>query len=459
MKMMDSWKRTALCAVLLTLAGTGLAQATTKDGKVDQQLLGTAANQQFGSLLNAQGDFNHDGIPDLVVGSPAGTDMRGAVDIFYGKTKGLAQQAAFHYEGPMAWAQVGSSPVVADVNGDGYPDLIVGASNYSGAQQYSGGVLVFFGKEHGISAEPKQILEGPSTNSFFGFRIRSLGDFNHDGYDDIAVGAMGANGSLGQIYIFKGGPKGLKKKPVTTLAGAAPWIYFGQMFDVGDVNGDGIADIIVGASSPTGGIPGMSWIYHGTPTGYANRDETLFAPVALDDTAMFGSNVTFLGDVDGDGFGDLAVGAPRYADGTSSGMVSVFYGSATGPSGSARTQTITAGSDKLLFMGDNLLGQRDFNGDGYMDLVVGTSNFARPNDQTQPFPGAIWIYRGGANGLDTSRIYKLNGTKDTRDEFGMSLEVGDVNGDGAPDLLTGSGVYSDTISQQGVVRVIFGVPK
>ncbi|WP_022980028.1 FG-GAP-like repeat-containing protein [Ideonella sp. B508-1] len=457
---LDVNKAGRVALALAMLAAAGGAQASMLTHQPDWVQEGTVADAQFGGVINAQGDFNKDGFKDLLVSSSAsqGT-QRGAIELFYGSRKGPAKTAAWRYEGTMDWSQVGSSPVVADVNGDGWPDLVVGAYNQSGAVPYNGAVLVFLGSAKGLPATPSQVLEGPSSNSFFGWKIRALGDFNHDGYADIAVSAMGANGNLGTISIYKGSASGLAPTPVSTLTGAAPWTYFGRIFEVGDTNGDGIPDILVGAVSPVGGIPGMAWIYRGSTSGYANTQaETLLSPVELADLDGFGESVAVLGDVDGDGYPDVAVAAPSYRKNfKNSGLIAVFYGSANGIAASGRTQILEANSTKMLYLGMTMLGGRDVDGDGRPDLVVGTADVARPADPTEPFPGGIWIYHGSPTGLDTTNIYKVYGKKDSRDEVGINLEVSDVTGDGVMDLITGSSLYTDTLEYQGVARIYRGV--
>lgn len=415
-----------------------------------------------GGALNAQVDINRDGYLDLISTSP-GTNHRGVVEIRYGSSKGFKQKADFRYEGPMDWAQVGSSPMAMDVNGDGWPDLVIGAYSYSGAKQYAGAILVFFGGPNGFPATPSQVIEGPEENSFFGFTMRSLGDFNRDGYADIAVSAATGGDTQGKIFVYAGSPSGLVLKPESTLAyPMLSWWYFGRTFDTGDLNGDGIFDIVVGAPTAYGqGRPGLVFVYKGAAGGYVNSaNQTLVAPDYLTPGDGFGSSVAVLGDVDGDGFADLAISAPNYlpagssGDTVSPGRIFVYYGAAGGFNASGRTQILAAPDpDGFGFFGEVMLGQRDFNGDGFADLIVGASLRQRGLQGTGPFPGFVWIYTGGPAGF-TKAPYKRSGAAGSVDGLGAILDAADVTGDGQMDIITANPVAPT--NDQGLLRVFRG---
>ncbi len=414
-----------------------------------------------GGPLNVQTDINRDGRRDLISTSP-GVNHRGVVEVRYGSSSGFKKKADFRYVGPMDWAQVGSSPMAVDVNGDGWPDLVVGAYSYSGAKQYAGAILVFFGGPNGFSPTPSQIIEGPEENSFFGFTAHPLGDFNHDGYADIAVSASTDGGTHGTIYVYTGSPKGLVLKPESTLSAMGlPWFEFGRVFDTGATTTSGIADIAVGVpTSISEGRPGLVFVYKGAPSGYSNQPaEVVAAPDFLGPLDEFGSSVSILGDVDGDGFPDIAVSAPGYVannsgDTVSSGAIFVYYGSASGFVASGRRQEIEApNADAFSFFGEVMLGQRDFNHDGHADLLVGASLRQRGLTGTGPFPGFLWLYTGGPGGF-TRTPYKRSGAPGSVDGLGAIFDVADVTGDGQMDVITANPVAPS--DPQGLLRVFRG---
>ncbi len=416
-----------------------------------------------GGPLSAQVDINRDGYKDLISTAP-GVNHRGVVEVRYGSSKGFKQKADFHYEGPMDWAQVGSSPMALDVNGDGWPDLIVGAYSYSGARQYAGAILVFFGGPNGFSQTPSQIIEGPEENSYFGFTMKSLGDFNRDGYADLAVSADTDGDTQGRIYVYTGSPSGLVLKSDSTLAyPGLSWWYFGRAFDTGDTNGDGIFDVLVGAPTAAGqGRPGLAFLFRGKATGYTNKyDELMVAPNEVAGADQWGLAVSILGDVDGDGFADIAISAPNYlpadsnsGDVVSPGRIFVYYGSAAGFNASGRTQVIGApNADAFAFFGEVMLGQRDFNGDGYADLLVGASMRQRGLMGDQPFPGFLWVYTGGPGGF-TKAPYKRSGAPGSVDGLGAIFDAADVTGDGQMDIITAN--PAAPTNSQGLLRVFRG---
>jgi uncharacterized repeat protein (TIGR01451 family) len=194
-----------------------------------------------------------------------------------------------------------------DVNGDGYADIIVGADWYS---LEIGRAYVYHGGAGGLSGTPALTLTGEAANSFFGSAVETAGDLNRDGFADVIIGAYGHNSNTGRVYVYHGRLGGLSATPAVTLSGEAVGDYFGAAVGTaGDVNGDGYADVIVGAGghrSETGRV----YLYYGGPGGLSVPAAYTFDGEAI--RIGFGYAVGTAGDANGDGYADLIVGAPRY---------------------------------------------------------------------------------------------------------------------------------------------------
>ena len=139
--------------------------------------------------------------------------------------------------------------------------------------------------------------------------MATAGDVNGDGYADVVVGARGYSSSTGRAYVYLGGPGGLATTAATTLTGEATSDYFGcSVATAGDVNGDGYADVVVGARGYSGqhraGVRVSGW---GGASGLATTAATTLTGEAAND--FFGSSVATAGDVNGDGYADVVVGA------------------------------------------------------------------------------------------------------------------------------------------------------
>ena len=142
-----------------------------------------------------------------------------------------------------------------DVNGDGYADVVVGAYGYSSD---TGRAYVYLGGASGLATTAATTLTGEATGNDFGDSVATAGDVNGDGYADVVVGAYGYSSGTGRAYVYLGGASGLATTAATTWTGEATDNYFGySVATAGDVNGDGYADVVVGAS----------WLQHVTPGG------------------------------------------------------------------------------------------------------------------------------------------------------------------------------------------------
>ncbi len=313
-----------------------------------------------------------------------------------------------------------------DADGDGYADVMV-AAHGEGADDGSGHVYYFRGGSSGIATTPTSTLSCPSSKaSGFGWALSSAGDVNGDGYADAIVGSWGAYAlcsgpsqghTTDQAYLYLGGPSGLGSTAAVTLEGPNPnapccgtqcSFFGGATAAAGDVNGDGYADVLVG----TGNVA-KTYLYYGASSGVDPKPVVLAGgfPTSWSQTVM---KTAGIGDVNGDGYADIAVGSDAAGLETA-----VYMGSAKG---------IVATPIKLSIAGDFRTPQSvvggDVNGDGYSDLLAYNPTGGNLGGKF------IYLYAGSAAGIATTP------TKTTGFPRTVSIPycaVSDVNGDGFAD--------------------------
>ncbi len=257
---------------------------------------GTPLPFAYGYSGGTAGDVNADGYGDLVVGS-----LGGSAYVYLGGPTGIGTTPA-----PLGAATAlaaGTAFGSADVNGDAWPDLVVGSSEVNGRDGAAG---VYFGTPAGLSATWVPLSGPPAGNQAgFGSTI-GVGDLDDDGYADVLVGAYLYAGEAGQAYLFRGGPGGLDSPPAVLgdPRGGSGGRYSAGLSGVHDVNGDGFEDFVVGAFLDSGDI-GAAWLYLGSASGL-QMPIPLVNPSAA--RTYFGEGVAG-GDLDGDGYADVVVGA------------------------------------------------------------------------------------------------------------------------------------------------------
>ena len=197
---------------------------------------------------------------------------------------------------------------------------------------------MYQGGPGGLATAPTTTLTGPAGSWYFGYSVATAGDVNGDGYADVLVGARIDGDTSGQALLYLGGASGLATPAATTLTGEEQDSYFGEsVAPAGDVNGDGYADVVVGAwgyASQTG----RAYVYLGGASGLATPAATTLTGVAAGD--RFGYSVAPAGDVNGDGYADVVVGA--WGDSSNTGRAYVYLGGASGLATTAAT-TLTGG--------------------------------------------------------------------------------------------------------------------
>ncbi len=437
-----------------------LGGADGPDTVSDWVATGQQLEANLGIAAATAGDVNSDGYADVIVGANLyddGEEDEGRAAVYTGSAAGLATEPAWAVHSDQPGAEMGWSAFTAgDVNGDGHSDVIVGGRFHDGAFVDEGRAWVYGGSPDGLSLVSGWFAESDQGQSDFGIAIAAAGDVNGDGYDDVLVGARfydAGSDNEGRAYIFHGSPDGLEfeNSGVADIDQASA--QFGAAVgSAGDVNGDGYADVIVGAPrfNDEQSDEGAAYLYTGSASGLSMFAVWSFEPNQA--RAHAGSSVGSAGDVNGDGFSDLVIGADSFDDGeTDEGAAFVFYGSPTGP-GSAPDWI--GGSNQTEAFGGRGMGAGDVNGDGYSDLIVGahryTGNVANE--------GAAFVYHGSPSGLSAVPAwFAYGGQQDA--SFGFTVAgAGDVNGDGYSDVIVGAPLYSGAENFEGAAFVYLGSP-
>jgi hypothetical protein len=485
----------------------------TLNGTTGFQVVGGSAADQGGFSVSST-DINGDGVADLIIGAnygnPNGADS-GVVYVVFGHTGGFSSTIdvgtldgsnGFRIAGEAALDYAGWSVSSAgDINGDGKEDLIIGALGADPHGSGSGAAYVVFGQSGGFGATLNLSsldgttgfqLSGQVASQFAGRSVSAAGDVNGDGIDDLLVGADGDGGMrTGAAFVVFGHTGGFSANlDLSAIDGTNGFKIKGDgaygdlgwsVSSAGDINGDGIEDIIVGAKGFGSGAShlGRSYVIFGKTGGFGAGID--LAATTLNGTGGFvisdagfgqnsGGSVSRAGDINGDGIGDLLVGAIGVdAHGENSGAAYVVFGKTTGFTDFSLA--ILNGTNGFRILGEAALDRLglvsaagDVNGDGIDDLIVGA--LGSPGDGGNAGSGIAYVVYGrdvavdGAfgNTVELSALDGLNGFQiDGRaaDLTGdIAVSSGDINGDGATDLIVGASGNSGT----GATYVIFGIP-
>jgi hypothetical protein len=414
---------------------------------------------QFGSSVGTAGDVNGDGYADVIVGAPYynnGQAYEGRAFLFYGSEGGLGQSAGWVVEVDQPYAFFGGSVGTAgDVNGDGYTDVIVGAWGYDNGQLDEGRAYVYLGSSSGLSASATWTAESNQASASFGSTARTAGDVNGDGYADVIIGSLRYdNGEIdeGRAFVYGGSASGPSAGAAwvaeSNQAGAQLGISAGT---AGDVNGDGYADLVVGAPAYDNGQmdEGRVFVYHGSPIGSPSGAN--WTAEGNQSGARFGASVSTAGDVNGDGYADVIIGAPFYDNGqVDEGRTFVYHGSAAGLKTTVNWKA--EGNQAGAQFGASVGSAGDVNGDGYGDVLVGSPLF----NSGQIDEGRVFLYRGSSSGLSIGAAWTAESNQaDAR--FGSSVgPAGDVNGDGYSDAIVGAPLYDNGQTDEGRAYVYQG---
>jgi hypothetical protein len=364
---------------------------------------------------------------------------------YYWRVRACAGEACSAWS-RVRYVEVGR--IEGDFNGDGYSDIVITAPLIDLEGVDRGSAFVYYGGRDGVSADHVSRLDDPQNgdSSSFGVSAAIAGDVDADGYADLVIGAAGTREHRGIAYVFHGGPTGIESIPRIDVRDSKGQLgdWFGaSVAGVSDVDGDGYADVLVGASgADRDGVDwGVTYLYRGTRDGITRKNVMRITSPLPRDYDHFGYSLAPAGDVNGDGYADLAIGSPGIDlagmyNGVDRGAVYIFHGGPDGPSkipGARLEAPVPLDFDRFGFAVGTA---GDVNGDGFDDVIIGAPGV----DSPQPDGGVAYVFAGTMFGVNPTPQTVLEDPRiEVFDRFGTSAaSAGDVNRDGFDDVIIGT---------------------
>ncbi len=410
------------------------------------------ASEQYGGVVAGAGDVNGDGFGDVLVGMSRANDREGAAFLYYGSLSGVDVEAGLELVPPSPDRDSsfgGNLKGVGDVDGDGFGDIAVTATD----PLNTGRVYFYPGSEVGLDTGASILIEpsDPGIGDGFGLLMSGHVDLDGDGYEDLVIGASNDDDGYdnsGSVYVYFGGWDGPDSSSEIQIrpSDAAESDHFGTAIAAaGDLNGDGLGDVLIGAPYARDNL-GVVYVYHGATTGLLLSEVLMASDANM--AEYFGKSVAGLGDADGDGFNDLLIGAP-YDDSTGSDSGSAYAYDSVGTKKPVEQKLTASDGDHRDLYGSSLSAAGDLDGDGFSDAVIGAGS---ADGDIAEDAGVVYVYYGGPAGLSGEVRITLETLEQVR--FGTTLSsAGDVNGDGLDDLIVSAPGQDD---YRGAAYLIYG---
>lgn len=430
----------------------------------------------FGASISKTGDINNDGFADIIIGNSEFATSAGKSYIYFG---GAAPDSSVDIELEGEWINNLNSyslSILSDINGDGFDDIITGAPGYRSAyitELGTGRAYVYFGGTEAdtladlvlsgdpsfgnfatdvsgggdfnndlyndfivrdynnvylyfggplVDNVPDIIFSGLSGLEEWGNSIAFAGDLNNDGFDDLIIGDPGNESTKGQAFIYFGNDSLENTADLTLDNGEMPNLFGYSVTGIGDHNGDGFDDVIVGDIGSS--YSGKALLFYGSENIDSEADLIIYGETYPQNSSNFSRAMAGAGDINNDGYADFILSDETH---NNLGRVYLYLG---GSEPDRNYDYIFDGLEKDSQFGWSLDGSSDINNDGISDVVIGShsENYAI---------GKTYIYYGSES-LDNEADIVYQGSQ-SNDFFAFSLSSGgDVNGDGKADVVIGA---------------------
>lgn len=381
------------------------------------------AEEALGSAVVVIGDLDGDGAPDLAVGAPFATGSDGFIDGRAYLYSAASRDILIRLDSLRERTQLGLSlDAVGDIDGDGVPDLIIGAPYTRTDEDFGVGSAVVFSGATGLVLYN---FIGDEPGTYMGWSVAGTGDLDGDGVPDFMIGTPYGSGDrypgTGNV-IVRSGATGQR---LFKFTGENPGEYLGwSISGFADVDGDGVGDLLMGApnASPDGHPQAGYVTLRSGKTGEIIRRIDGTEPLAL-----LGRAVAWAGDLNGDGVPDFIVGAPQASPNglAEAGCALVFSGANGG------LLYRLDGPERFASFGSSVAGGLDVDGDGAPDIVVGAPD-ASPGGRIGA--GSVFVFSGATGEL----LFRWDGEA-SGDNFGRAVAmIGDLNADDRAEVLVGA---------------------